>query len=133
MTPAIMSTALTLALTDELTSLEGKNRVHALCSLHNPKDIRNWRVSRYLKNKWTEYSLYYLYSHKAGKFDEFHVEAGTDETPQVLLVHDSHPFEDWSPARNFSDECPGLFCVVGSKSFLEPAVVWDKVKSFVEE
>lgn len=131
-TPAIMSTELTLALTEELSSLTGKNWVHALCSLHNPKDFRNWRISRYLQNKWTEYSLYYLFSHKVGKFNQYHITAGTENTPQVLLIHDSHPFETWSPAKNFSDECPGLFCVVGSKTFLEPAVVWDKIKPFVE-
>ena len=55
----------------------------------------------------------------------------TTELPQRLLVHESHPYEQWDVARSFSNNCPGLFCVVGSKTFLPPAEVWQKVRPFI--
>lgn len=130
-TPAILSTALSLSVTNYLESIEKRNWVYALCSLHNPRDPKNWRLSRFLKIKWTEYSLYYLNAMRERKLEDFHVSAGTEMVPQKLLVHDSHPFDGWQHQRNFSNECPGLFCVVGSKSFIEPQTVWNKIESSV--
>lgn len=130
-TPALMSTQLTANVGAEIQKIEGKNWVDALCSLHNPKHPNNWRISRYLKIKWTEYSLYYLCAHKLGLFDKYHVIAGTESVPQKLMIHDSHPFETWNSEFNFSDKCPGMFCVVGSKSFIEPHVVWERIATFL--
>lgn len=130
-TPAILSTVLCRQLTDELSASGNGNWVDTLCALHNPKSISNWRIGRYLKSKWTEYSLYYLCSMKKSTLDQYHITAGTETTPQRLLIHDSHPFEHWHAAKSFSADCPGLFCVVGSKSGLEPEIVWNKIKEYV--
>lgn len=131
-TPAIMATDLCLALIKQLTPKKGSSSwVDHLCSLHQPGNPKNWRLSRFLMLKWTEYSLYYLCAHKLGLLDDYHVTAGTDKVPQKLLVHESHPFEQWDVARSFSPACPGLFCVVGSKTFLAPQEVWQKVGPFI--
>ncbi|MDO6711142.1 DUF6492 family protein [Aliiglaciecola sp. 2_MG-2023] len=130
-TPAILSTKLAKQLTEELTTLWKKDWVKALCSLHNPKHPGNWRISRFLMLKWTEYSLYYLCSMKNKNLDKFHITAGSQTHPQLLLIHDSHPYEDWDTAKSFSSDCPGLFCVVGSKSRLEPEEVWQRISPFV--
>ena len=66
-----------------------------------------------------------------GAIDDFYIEGGTDQLPQVLLGHEAHPFEDWEPAYTFSAENPALFCLVGSKSGLSPQVVWDAVKAYI--
>ncbi|MCV2884163.1 DUF6492 family protein [Aestuariibacter sp. AA17] len=129
-TPAVLSRDLALSVTQEISKLEGQNWVHALCSLHYPKNPKNWTIGRYLKNKWTEYSLYYMNALKQGRFQDYHIIAGRDVT-QLLIVHDSHPFEQWKPEKNFSQSCPGMFCVVGSKSFLSPETVWQTISPFI--
>lgn len=130
-TPAILSTKLAEQLTQEITLLWGKNWVNAICSLHNPKHPNNWRISRFLQLKWTEYSLYYLCALKKDNLAKFHVNAGSLEHPQLLLIHDSHPYENWDTAHSFSNNCPGMFCVVGSKSRIEPKEVWQRISPFV--
>lgn len=131
-TPAILATELVKALIQQLTLKSTKqNWVNWLCQLHLPKHPKNWLLHRFLMLKWTEYSLYYLCAHKLGLLDKYHVTAGTDELPQRLLVHESHSFEKWDVARSFSTECPGMFCVVGSKTFLPPAEVWQKVRPYI--
>jgi hypothetical protein len=130
-TPAILSTTLAKQLTEEITSLWKKDWVEAICSLHNPKRPANWRVSRFLMLKWTEYSMYYLCAMKKGNLDQYHVTAGTQTHPQLMLIHDSHPYETWDTAKSFSDQCPGMFCVVGSKSRLEPSEVWARIQPFI--
>ncbi|MEP4890875.1 MAG: DUF6492 family protein [Aliiglaciecola sp.] len=130
-TPAILSTKLAKQLTEELSTLWKKDWAKAVCSLHNPKDPRNWRISRFLMLKWTEYSLYYLCAMKKRNLDDFHITAGTQTHPQLLLIHDSHPYETWDTQKSFSKDCPGLFCVVGSKSRLEPEEVWQRISPFV--
>lgn len=131
-TPALMSTELCKALMTQLSPSRGNhNWVDEICSLHEPSNPRNWWIGRFLKLKWTEYSLYYLCAHKLGLFDKYHVIAGTPDIPQRLLVHESHPYESWDTAYSFSSRCPGLFCVVGSKTFLSPQEVWKKVGPFI--
>ncbi|GAA0854833.1 DUF6492 family protein [Aliiglaciecola litoralis] len=130
-TPAILSTALAKQLTEELAQVWKKNWVNAVCSLHNPKRPSNWRISRFLMLKWTEYSLYYLCAMKNNNLDDYHVTAGSQTHPQLMLIHDSHPYESWDTAKSFSDQCPGLFCVVGSKSRIEPEEVWQRISPFV--
>ncbi|XOV80361.1 MAG: DUF6492 family protein [Aestuariibacter sp.] len=132
-TPAILSTKIAHGLTEELTQLWQQDWPKMVCELHNPKAPKNWRFSRIRMMKWTEYSLYYLYALKKGLLHRYHFSAGTEQHPQLLLVHDSHPYEEWKPQKNFSADCPGLFCVVGSKSRLEPEMVWRKIKEFVPE
>lgn len=132
-TPAILSVELAHLLLKELGQFDKFHWVDNLCGLHDPSRIRNWRLSRYLKLKWTEYSLYYLCALKHNLLDKYHVEAGTEDNPQLLLVHDSHPFQHWQPEYNFSHQCRGLFCVVGSKTRLDPDVVWEKVSPFFDE
>lgn len=132
-TPSILATDLSKQLAEELTPPGGGSWVDVLGSLHNLKNPANWRLSRFLKLRWTEYSLYYLCALKRGVLDSYHVRTGTSEIPQLLLVHESHPFENWDAAQSFSADSPGLFCVVGSKSGLEPQVVWEKIKDFVPE
>jgi len=131
-TPAILSRDLCLKLADYLKPSKG-TWADVLCRLHNPKSPSNWTLGRVLKSKWTEYSLYYLCSMKLGLLDKYHVRAGTDEHPQLLLVHESHPFETWDTAQSFAAGEPGLFCVVGSKSGLEPRVIWERVQAYVPE
>lgn len=132
-TPAILATDICKALMKELTPAKGKNNwVDEICCLHDPAKPKNWWPGRYLKLKWTEYSLYYLCAHKLGLIDQYHVTAGTAALPQRLLVHESHPYESWDTAYSFSQRCPGLFCVVGSKTFLPPQQVWKKVGPFIE-
>ncbi|WJG09270.1 DUF6492 family protein [Aliiglaciecola sp. LCG003] len=130
-TPAILSTDLMQQLTEEIASLWKGNWVDTICSLHNPRHPKNWRISRFLQLKWTEYSLYYLSSMKHKNLSQYHVTAGSQAHPQLLLVHDSHPFENWDTARSFSSQCPGLFCVVGSKSRFEPSEVWQKIEKYI--
>jgi hypothetical protein len=64
--------------------------------------------------------------------DQFHVIAGTAQTPALLLIHDSHPYESWNIAGSFDLANPGLFCVVGSKSRIPPKEVWAKVGPFIQ-
>lgn len=130
-TPAILSTNLAKQVADEITSLWRKNWVDAICSLHNPKHPNNWRISRFLQLKWTEYSMYYLCALKKDNLAQFHTSAGSDENPQLLLIHDSHPYETWDTAHSFSDKCPGMFCVVGSKSRIEPDEVWKRISQYI--
>ncbi len=132
-TPALLSVDLCKAVMTALAPAKGRGSwVDALGSLHDPADPRNWRISRFLMLRWTEYSLYYLCAHKVGRLDEFHVTAGTPSVPQLMLIHDSHPFETWDVAHSFGDANPGLFCVVGSKSGLRPQEVWEKVGPFID-
>ncbi|MDF2179276.1 DUF6492 family protein [Aliiglaciecola sp. CAU 1673] len=130
-TPAILAVDICNKVMLELTGKDGQHWVDELCSLHQPKNPRNWRISRFLMLKWTEYSLYYLCALKHAMLDKFHVIAGTKEIPQRLLVHESHPYEQWDPAYSFSNRCPGLFCVVGSKSGLSPQTVLTRVGHFI--
>jgi hypothetical protein len=130
-TPALLSRDLCLRVAEALAP-DGKGTwVDRLCRLHNPRAPSNWTLGRFLRSKWTEYSLYYLCAMKYGLLDRYHVRAGTAEIPQRLLVHDAHPFEEWMPAETFAADSPGLFCVVGSKSRIDVAVVWEKVKPFI--
>lgn len=131
-TPTILAKDLCLSVAKELTPKRG-TWVDRLCRLHNPRHPSNWTVGRLLRSKWTEYSLYYLNAMKQGLLDEYHIKTGTEKIPQLLLIHDSHPFESWDAERSFSAEDPGLFCVVGSKSGLEPEVVWDRIKHLVPD
>lgn len=132
-TPALMSKTLAQKLMAELSSHKaGENWVDMLCSLHDPANPRNWSISRFLKLKWTEYSLYYLCALKLGLLDRYHVIAGTVQTPSLLLIHDSHPYESWQIESSFALTNPGLFCVVGSKTRLPPKEVWAKVAPFIQ-
>lgn len=132
-TPALMSRTLSKKLMLELSPHKaGENWVDALCSLHDPANPRNWSIGRFLKLKWTEYSLYYLCAMKLGLLEQFHLIAGTAQTPALLLIHDSHPYESWNIAGSFDLANPGLFCVVGSKSRIPPKEVWAKVAAFIQ-
>ncbi|WP_218353272.1 DUF6492 family protein [Alteromonas lipotrueiana] len=131
-TPAILSRHVVLLTQTEIEkSNNTSDWVDWLCNLHLPKHPKNWCLKRFLMLKWTEYSLYYLTLLKYDLFDKYHVLCSTEEVPQRLLVHDAHPFEKWAPSINFNQSCPGLFCVVGSKSFISPDSVWDKIQPFV--
>ncbi len=136
-TPALLSRTLSKKLMAELSPKTSsakiaQNWVDALCSLHDPANPKNWWIGRFLKLKWTEYSLYYLCAMKLGLLDQFHVIAGTAQTPALLLIHDSHPYESWNIAGSFDLANPGLFCVVGSKSRIPPKEVWAKVGPFIQ-
>jgi hypothetical protein len=132
-TPALMSRTLSQKLMRELSpNKAGENWVDALCSLHDPANPKNWWIGRFLKLKWTEYSLYYLCAMKLGLLEQFHSIAGTAQTPALLLIHDSHPYESWNIAGSFDLANPGLFCVVGSKTRLPPKAVWQKVAPFIQ-
>ena len=131
-TPALLSRDLCHRVAEELTPSGSASWVDRLCGLHNPKAASNWTLGRLLRSKWTEYSLYYLCALKHGLLDQYHVPAGTAENPRCLLVHDTHPFEQWVPAATFATESPGLFCVVGSKSRIAPSLVWQTVRPFIE-
>ncbi|MFC4654187.1 MULTISPECIES: DUF6492 family protein [Rheinheimera] len=130
-TPAMLSVDLAKKLQQEISRLHGKHWVDFLGQLHIPSSPLNWLPHRFLMLKWTEYSLYYLCARKLGLLEQYHVIVGTEQYPQRLLVHESHPYEQWEPAYSFSQNCPGLFCVVGSKTFLAPAEVWAKVGPFI--
>lgn len=131
-TPALLSKTISLAVQEEINACQGTdNWITWLCELHLPKHPKNWLLNRYLMLKWTEYSLYYMTALKRDILHDHHTICGSDTVPQCLLIHDSHPFEDWDPEKNFSDACPGLFCVVGSKAFLEPETVWTKVSDYI--
>ncbi|MGY5798278.1 DUF6492 family protein [Rheinheimera faecalis] len=132
-TPALMSRTLSQKLMQELSpNKAGENWVDALCSLHDPANPKNWWIGRFLKLKWTEYSLYYLCAMKLGLLEQYHIIAGTAQTPALLLIHDSHPYESWNIAGSFDVANPGLFCVVGSKTRLPPKEVWLKVAPFIQ-
>ena len=133
-TPALMSRTVSKQLIQHLTPKSAtQNWVDMLCSLHNPSDPRNWWIGRYLNLKWTEYSLYYLCALKLDILDKFHVIAGTDTVPQLLLIHDSHPYENWNVAASFAPDNPGLFCVVGSKTRLPPKQVFERLSPFIQQ
>lgn len=132
-TPAILSSKLCLLATEEIEKhWKGKGTwVDRLCRLHNPKLLSNWTLYRFRRAKWTEYSLYYLCALKHGVLNKYHVTAGTKETPQLLLFHGTPTFEEWDEAKSFSNDDLHLFCVVGSKSRLDPDTVWKRVKPFI--
>lgn len=130
-TPAILSTDLCKLLIKKLTAKKGRSWVDTLAYLHKPAHPSNWTISRYLKSKWTEYSLYYLCAMKHGVLEQYHLDAGTRQTPALMIIHDSHPFETWDTASSFDVNKPGYFCVVGSKSLLEPDVVWEKIRPYI--
>jgi len=129
-TPAILSRAILDSLAKKLTSARC-SWAEVLCRLHRPLHPSNWTPARFMRAKWTEYSLYYLHAAAIGALEEYHVEGGTGDTPQVLLGHEAHPFESWRPAFTFGPNNPALFCLVGSKSGLTPANVWDVVGDFI--
>ncbi|WP_017444396.1 DUF6492 family protein [Gayadomonas joobiniege] len=130
-TPAILATELSK---NAMQHIGGKKHwADYLCRLHNPKNPNNWRLSRFLQLKWTEYSLYYLSALKSDLLHNYHICCGNRERPQQLLVHDAHPFESWQPAKTFAKDQTGLFCVVGSKSMLEPAEVWQTVAPYIKK
>ncbi len=132
-TPALMAKTISQQL---MQDLKPKNRqltwADRLCSLHNPTDPRNWWLGRYLQLKWTEYSLYYLCALKHQLLEQFHVIAGTSKVPQLMLIHDSHPYEQWQVADSFAADNPGLFCVVGSKTRLPPKQVFERLSAFIQ-
>ncbi|WP_321298565.1 DUF6492 family protein [Marinifilum fragile] len=132
-TPAILSSELCNLTAAEIEKhWRGKGTwVDRLCRLHNPKSLSNWTPYRFKRAKWTEYSLYYLTSLKLGLFNKYHVLAGTETTPQMLLSHETSVYEEWDEAKSFSNEDPHLFCVVGSKSGLDPELVWKRLKAFI--
>ncbi len=130
-TPAVLAAALCRQVARDLDPPDDGTWVDRLCAMHNPRRPSNWTLHRHRRARWTEYSLYYLCAMKHGLLDDYHVRAGSDEVPQLLLVHDSHPFETWNPATSFAADAPGLFCVVGSKSGLEPEAVWRKVAPYI--
>jgi len=129
-TPAILSKTILDSLARQL-STSRYSWAEVLCRLHRPKHPSNWTLGRFLRSKWTEYSLYYLHAAASGALDEYHVEGGTEGVPQVLLGHEAHPFEAWEPAFTFGPDNPALFCLVGSKSRLAPAEVWDAIGSHI--
>ncbi|MBM26926.1 MAG: hypothetical protein CME58_00950 [Halieaceae bacterium] len=129
-TPAILAREVLTSLTKALTT-ERYSWAERLCRLHLPWSPSNWTPARFRRARWTEYSLYYLHAAAMGAIDDFYIEGGTHQLPQVLLGHEAHPFEDWEPAYTFSAENPALFCLVGSKSGLSPQVVWDAVKAYI--
>jgi hypothetical protein len=132
-TPAILSSELCEVTTKEIEKHWRGNGtwVDRLCQLHNPKKLSNWTLYRFRRSKWTEYSLYYLSSLKHGILDKYHITTGTKEYPHILLIHDTYPLSDWNAKECFSEEHPGLFCIIGSKSRLEPDFVWNFVKPFI--
>lgn len=132
-TPAILSSDICLLTGKEIEKhWNGKGTwVDRLCQLHNPKSITNWTPYRFRRAKWTEYSLYYLCSLKHNLFDKYHISAGTNETPQLMLSHDTSNYEEWDVAKSFSKADPHLFCVVGSKKRLETEDVWERIKAFI--
>lgn len=132
-TPALMSSELANLTAQEIEKcLRGKGTwVDKICRLHNPRSPSNWTLYRQRRGRWTEYSLYYMCARKLGVLDKYHVTAGTETNPNLMLIHDSHPFETWQPKYNFEASCPGLFCVVNSSSRLEPEVVWDKISAYI--
>ena len=129
-TPAILAHDLLKSLTEAL-STQRHSWAERLCRLHLPWSPSNWTPARFRRARWTEYSLYYLHAATIGAVEDFHIEGGSDQLPQVLLGHEAHPFEEWQPAYTFSPENPALFCMVGSKSGLPPRVVWDTVKDYI--
>lgn len=132
-TPALMSKTLSQNLMDDLRPKKSNlSWADSLCSLHNPSDPKNWWIGRYLKLKWTEYSLYYLSALNHQKLDDYHVICGTEKLPQRLIVDDSHDYENWVVADSFSKNNPGLFLVVGSKSRLPPKQVFERLSTYIQ-
>lgn len=132
-TPAILATDICKALMSELTPKNGKKTwAEAICDLHVPSHPRNWRLSSFLKLKWTEYSLYYLCAHKKGLINRYHVDAETIEVPQRFFTEGGWTFDSWDTAVSFSDQSPDLFCIIGSKTRIDPKIAWEKVAPFVD-
>jgi hypothetical protein len=131
-TPAILSRSILDSLTSTL-STSRYSWAEVLCRLHRPTHPSNWTPARFLRSKWTEYSLYYLHAAAIGALDEYHIEGGTETTPQVLLGHEAHPFESWQPAYTFGPDNPALFCLVGSKSGLTPVEIWEVIDEFIPQ
>lgn len=129
-TPAILSKNILDSLTEQL-SRPRYSWAEVLCRLHQPGHPSNWTPGRFLRSKWTEYSLYYLHAAAIDALDDYHVEGGTEDIPQLLLGHEGHPFESWQPAFTFGPDNPALFCLVGSKSGLTPTEVWDVIGDFI--
>lgn len=129
-TPAILSKSILDSLTAKLSTYR-HSWAEVLCRLHRPMHPSNWTPARFRRSKWTEYSLYYLHAAAIGALDEFHVEGGTEQTPQVLLGHEAHPFASWDPSFTFGPENRALFCLVGSKSGLDPTEVWEVVADYI--
>lgn len=132
-TPALLARDLCRSVTDALTPSSGDSWVDRLCALHNPRSPYNWTPHRFLRAKWTEYSLYYLNALRQQQLLQFHIDAGTASVPQLMITHDSHPFESWNAEHSFSAAEPALFCVVGSKSRLTPEVVWSRISHLVPD
>lgn len=132
-TPAIMASDISEATGEEIAAnLRGKGSwVDKLCRLHNPKSPSNWTFYRHLRGRWTEYSLYYFCALKRNMLEKYHVTAGTETHPQLLLIHDSHPFEQWVPEQSFAPNGQGLFCVVNSSMRFDIENTWQKIAPFV--
>lgn len=130
-TPALLSRALCANLATELSYSPHGSWVDLLGWLHKPKHPSNWTIERYRRRRWTEYSLYYMCALKRGELERYHVIAGTAEAPTLLSVGCKHEFEIWDTAASFAPDGPSFFCLVGSKSRVEPQVVWEHIREFV--
>lgn len=132
-TPAILSSELCRLTGEEIEKhWRGSGTwVDRLCELHNPKSLSNWTPYRFRRSRWTEYSLYYLTAMKLNLLEKYHITCGTTKINQLLWSHGTNPIEQWDVAHSFSNENPGLFCVVGSKRRLENDLVWNMVKPFI--
>lgn len=88
------------------------------------------------RHRWTEYSLYYLFSEKRGVLDLYHVSDIGPEAPNSLCATESiwrrKDFETWDPKTVRGDPRRPIFCVIQSSARVDPLIVRERIRPLLE-
>ncbi|HLV67074.1 MAG TPA: DUF6492 family protein [Polyangiaceae bacterium] len=94
-----------------------------------------WRLFLLGGLPWTEYALYYTFLEASGEFERFHVLSDVPiyDVRHSVWYRDREQFPSWDPAPLFAGEGPPFFVVIQSNTGLDPALVSERLRPFLEE
>ncbi|HWA71640.1 MAG TPA: DUF6492 family protein [Polyangiaceae bacterium] len=92
-----------------------------------------WRLLLAAGTPWTEYALYYTFLESTGRFERFHSRSGACiyDLEGSFWRGDGKPFSAWAPSACFSGEGAPWFVVVQSNAHVAPALVRQKLESYL--
>lgn len=118
-TPFLFSKKLMSLLQERLFSLMRKNDASRV----------TWQEYLLSRFGWTEYSLYHLFGHSIGKFDEFHYVS--DHSLFGNCVWSLADIATWDVSKCFVEGRTFMFTVVQSNTGLSASWVKDKIAPYV--
>ncbi len=134
-TPALLSKHICQSLTQHLSERYAMHWAEYLLSLL-PDNLKNFCPGRWMKHRWTEYTLYYLHAVDRKMLNTYHIVAGTQEAPSKLISRNSvwnkTPFNHWDPAICFSASDNSHFTVIQGNKYIDPKFVWARIKPFIQ-